>query len=118
MAGTQPRTSCRSLLKQSDSTCSMSVILSLMTFIINNQEHFQTFLSIHHNNTWNKLHLHTANANLSYLQKSTFYAGIKIFNSLPSSVTILKNDKAKFKAALRKYLPTPSFYSVDEFFKV
>jgi len=39
----------------------------------------------------------------SCFQKSTFYAGIKIFNSLPPSVTILKNDKAKFKAAFRKY---------------
>jgi len=29
-------------------------------------------------------------------KESTFYAGIKLFNSLPPSVTILKNDKAKF----------------------
>jgi hypothetical protein len=47
----------------------------------------------------------------SCFQKNTFYAGIKIFNSLPPSVTILKNDKAKFKAALRKYLNTHSFYT-------
>jgi len=39
----------------------------------------------------------------------------KFFNSLPSSVTILKNDKAKFKATLRKYPHTHSFYSVYEF---
>ena len=45
-----------------------------------------------------------------------FHAGIKIFNSLPPSVTILKNDKEKFKAALGEYLQTHSFYSVDEFF--
>jgi len=38
-----------------------------------------------------------------FSKKSTFYAGIKIFNSLPSSVTVLKNDKNKFKAALKKY---------------
>jgi len=31
-------------------------------------------------------------------------------------VTVLKNDTAKFKAALRKYLHTHSLYSVDEFF--
>jgi hypothetical protein len=29
---------------------------------------------------------------------------------------ILKNDKVKFKLALRKHLCTHSFYSVDEFF--
>jgi hypothetical protein len=28
----------------------------------------------------------------------------------------LKNEKTKFKAALKKYLNTHSFYSVDEFF--
>jgi len=31
-------------------------------------------------------------------------------------VKILKNDKAKFEAALRKYLHTHSFYSMDEIF--
>jgi len=33
----------------------------------------------------------------------------------PPRVTIFENDKAKFKAALRKYLNTHCFYSVDEF---
>ena len=37
------------------------------------------------------------------------FAGIKIFNSVPCSVTILKTDKAKFKAAL-------TLYSVNELF--
>ena len=35
------------------------------------------------------------------LKKSTFYAGINIFNSLPHGLTNLQNDKAKFKAALK-----------------
>jgi len=30
--------------------------------------------------------------------------------------SILKRDKAKFKAALRKHLNTHFFYSIDEFF--
>ena len=49
-------------------------------------------------------------------KKSMFCAGIKIVNSLPPSVTFLKNDKAKFRAALRKYIFTHYFYSVNEFF--
>jgi len=48
--------------------------------------------------------------NLSCFQSSIFYASITIFNSVPHSLTILKNDKAKFKAVLRKYLNTHSFY--------
>jgi hypothetical protein len=39
-------------------------------------------------------------------KKSTFFTVIKMFNNLPPSVTILKKDKAKFKAALRKYIHT------------
>jgi hypothetical protein len=87
----------------------MPVYTSIMNFIINNQEIFQTNSSLHNINTRNKLHLH----NLSCFQKGTFYAGIKIFNSLPPSVTNLKNDKAKFKTTLRKNLHTSSFYLVD-----
>jgi hypothetical protein len=49
-------------------------------------------------------------------KKSIFYAGMKIFNSLSTSVSVLKNDNAKFKAALRKYLYIHYFYSVYEFF--
>ena len=47
--------------------------------------------------------------------KKVHFCCIRIFNNLPPSVTILKNNKAKFKAALRRYLHTHSFYSVDAF---
>jgi len=72
--------------------------------------------SIHNIYTRNKHNLHRPNASLSYFSKGTLYAGIRIFNVLPPSLTFLKNDKAKFKAALRRYLSTHSFYSVDKFF--
>jgi hypothetical protein len=42
-------------------------------------------------------------------KKSTFYAGIRIFNSLQCSLTILKNEKTKFQVASRKYLIHTSF---------
>ena len=87
-----------------------------MNFITNNQEIFRTSSSIPNNNTRNKHQLHKPNANLSCFQKSTFYVAIKIFNSLPPSVTILQKDNAKFKAALKKYLKTHCFYCVDELF--
>ena len=73
-----------------------------MNFIINNQEIFETNSPIHNINRRNKRHIQTSNANLFCFQTSTFYAAIRIFYSLPPSVTILKRDKAKFKAALRK----------------
>jgi len=91
-------------------------ILLLMSFIISIQQYVQTNSSEHNINTRNKHHLHRLNANLSCFQKSTFYAGIKIFSSLPPSETVLKY-KAKFKAALRKYLNTHRVHSIDEYFK-
>jgi len=41
--------------------------------------------------------------------------GIRIFNSLPSNLRSLMNEKAQFKVALKRYLYTHSFYSVEEF---
>ena len=81
-----------------------------MNFIVNNQEIFHTNSPIHNINTRNKHHLPRPNAPLSCFQKSTFYAGIKLVNILPPNGTILKNDKAKFKATLRKHLHTNSFH--------
>jgi hypothetical protein len=71
---------------------------------------------IHNIDTSNKHLLHRPNANLTCFQKSIFYAGIRIFNKLPLSLISPKNEKTKFKVALRKYLNTHSFYSVDDFF--
>jgi len=39
---------------------------------------------------------------LSCFQKSTCHAGLKIFSYIPCNLTILKNEKAKFKVAVRK----------------
>jgi len=70
---------------------------------------------IHNISTRKKNYIHRPNANLSSFQKSTFNAGIKNFNNLPPTVTILKNYMARFKVAFRKYLITHSFYFVDVF---
>jgi len=92
MADAQPRTLCISLFTQLEILpVPCQYILSLMSFIINNQEIFQTNSSIHKINTKNKYHLHRPNVDLSCFQTNTFYAGIKIFNILPPSVTVLMN---------------------------
>jgi len=117
MAGAQSRTSCISLFKQSEILpVPCQYILPLMSFIISDKEIFQTNSSIHYFSTRNKHHLDRPNANLSCFKKSTLCGGIQIFNILPSDLTVLKNDKAELKAALRKCLHTHSFYSVDKCF--
>jgi hypothetical protein len=74
-----------------------------------NQEHFQTNFAVHSVNTRNKNQLHRPIANLSCFQNSAYYAGINIFNSLPSSLTSLVNKKAQFKVALKRHLITHYF---------
>ena len=78
---------------------SFFIVCSLMSFFIGNQEKFQTNSSVHNINTRNKHHLHRPVANLSYFQKGASYSGIRIFNSLPRSITNLKNEKTQFKVA-------------------
>jgi len=91
MADAQPRTSCRSLFKQLEiPPIPCQYILPLKNFIINNKDIFQTNSSIHNINT-------RLNANLSCFQTSIFYAGIKIFSSLPPTLTVLKNDTEIFQ---------------------
>jgi len=90
-------------------------MFSLMNFIINKKEFFEIHLYTILIQGIN-IRLHRLNANLSCFQKSTFYAGVKIVNTPPPSVTILKYDKAEYKAASTKQLHTHCFYCVDEVF--
>jgi hypothetical protein len=70
MAGAQPRTWCRSLFKQLEILpVPCKYMLSLISFIINNQGIFPANSSIHSINTRHKLHLQRPNANLSCFQK-------------------------------------------------
>ena len=73
--------------------------------IVINQENFQPNSPVHNISTRNKHHLHRPNASLSCFQKSIFCDAIRIFSSVPHSLTILKNYKAEFKVApeLLKY---------------
>jgi len=117
MVGTHPRTSCKMLFKKLEIlTVPSQYIYSIMSFFTENQEKFQTNSSVHNINTRNKHHFHRPVANLSCFQKGASYCGIRIFNSLPRSITILKNEKTLFKVALKKFLNAHSFYTVDEFF--
>jgi hypothetical protein len=114
--GAKPQTPCRALFKKLQILpLSCEYIFSLLNFVINNLEHFQTNSAIHCVNTRNKHHLHRPTANLICFQKSTYYSGIKPFNNVPASPKSLMNEKAKFKIVLEQNLNTHSFYFVDEF---
>jgi IS1 family transposase len=95
IAGVKSRNSCRNLFMRLEILpLPCKYMFTLMNFVVNNQEHFQTNSATHIVNTRNRNHLHRPSANLSCFQKSAYYAGIKIFNSLPSNLRSLINKKA------------------------
>jgi hypothetical protein len=47
---------------------------------------------------------------------ATYYSGTKIFNCLRKAIKGTSSKPEKFKIALKHYLLTHSFYSLDEFF--
>jgi hypothetical protein len=76
---------------------------------------FQTNSDIHNINTRYKHDLHQPSANLTSYHKGAYYAGIKLFSSLPDSIKSLNHDIKLFQPALKDYLLSHSFYSVEEF---
>jgi len=67
-----------------------------MLFIIDNPNNFPTGLEIHGLCTRSKNQLFIPITNLTSVQKGMTYSAIKIYNSLPSSILNLKNDKKQF----------------------
>jgi hypothetical protein len=65
--------------------------------------------------TRHKNQLHIPSVKFSSIHKGVTSSSIKIFKSLPSSILKFQDDKLVFKSALRKYLITPAFYSIEEF---
>ena len=86
-----------------------------MLFIIDNPNNFQTGLEIRRLHTRIKNQHFIPIANLTSVQKGITYPDIKIYNSLPSNILNLTNDRKQFKNELDKNLLNNSFYSVKEF---
>ena len=78
--------------------------------------HFQTNAEIHDINTRTKSNLHQALSHLSKYQKGTHCFGIKVFNSLLTRYKDLSHNIRQFESALKAFLYSHSFYTLDEYF--
>jgi len=72
--------------------------------IIDNPNDFQTGLEEHRQHTRSKSWLFIPIANLTSVQKGIAYFGIKIYNTLPSNILDLDNDRKHFRNELYRYL--------------
>jgi len=116
MSGAEPRASCTGFYRKLEILLvPCQYTLSMVLFILVNPNNFQTGFEIYGLHTRSKNQLFIPIANLTTVQKGITYSGNKIYNSLPSNILNLKNDRKQFK---KRYLLNNSFYSVNEFFGV
>ena len=74
-------------------TITSQFILSLMKFLLQNQEKFTSNTEVHNIYTRNKLKLHKPISNLTLYQKGVYYVSIKIFNRLPDCIARVVEKK-------------------------
>ena len=90
-------------------------IYSLLMFVVSNNHLFMVNADLYLTETRNSHNFHLPSTHLTVFQKGVHYAGIKVFNSLPTSIKSIASDTEVFKKTLKRFLMDNSFYSVDEF---
>jgi len=91
-------------------------IFSLLLFVVNNRNYFTPNSIFYDSNTRHRNNLYLPQATLAMYQKEIYYSGLKVFNGLPRALKDISSKPGKFKVALRKFLETHSFFSLDELF--
>jgi hypothetical protein len=77
----------------------------------------QTFIyEVHNHDTRSTNNFHLPITNLTKYQKEAHYTGIKIFNHRSTKKKCIANEIQVFKSALKWFLLSNSFYSIEEYF--
>ena len=85
-------------------------------FVVKNKDLFKTNSDVHSFNRRPHYDLHIPAANLTVFRNRVWYSGIKIYNHLPPTIKQLSYDISKLKAALKRFLYTNSFYTLEEYY--
>jgi len=93
----------------------LQYIFSLLLFGTKNRDLYESHSEIHNINARFISDLHTPTANLTTLQKGSFYFGIKVFNHLLTSIKNTSHDINQFRSVLSSFLLLNSFYSEEYF---
>jgi hypothetical protein len=117
MYGLRPTDSCRNIFKDLKILPMQSqYIYSLLLFVVDHRDLYQTTSQIHNINTRCKSNLHYPHSSLTTHQKGPYYFGIKLFNHLPWHIKELVHDNKQLRKVLRVFLHTKSFYTIEEYF--
>jgi len=94
------------------------LIFSLLLYVVNNKHLFTENWELHNHDTRSASNFHLTTINLNKYQKGAHYTrmGIKIFNQLPTHTQSVVNEIKVFKLALKRFILSNSFYSIQEYF--
>jgi hypothetical protein len=108
---------CRNLFKKLEILpLTSKYILSLLMFAVQNKNFFSTNNKNHNTDTRQRNNLYLPQANPTIYQKGAHYLGINYFNNkLSLEIKIVAYNQKKFKIAVKKFLYTFSFYTMEDY---
>lgn len=89
-------------------------IYEAVLFVHNNKDLFQECIRAHEHNTRLKNDLKPNVSKYSYIQKNVHFCILRLYNSFPNHVRILRTNCMKL--VIKNYLVRKAFYSLEEFF--
>jgi hypothetical protein len=87
-------------------------------FVVKNRSWFKLNSDIHGFSEIYDHDLLLPSANLKLFQKGVFYSGIKTYNHLPQTIKELSHDVKQFGLALKRFIISNFFYSLEEYFDI
>jgi hypothetical protein len=88
----------------------------LLIFVVNSMGFYYSTSQIHGFNIRNNFDLYCPQTNLSVCLRGPYYFSIKFFNHLPLNIKELSYNAKQFRIALRAFLYSTSFYTLEEYF--
>ena len=121
ICGKKKRESCKPLFeKLKVLTLTGEYIYSVMCYVVDNIDKFQTNFSVHGRTTRNMNELHRPTNSLKLFQKGAYYSAIQIYNKLPNNIKLLciQRKSKPFKTSVKEFLITHTFYNLEEYFQL
>jgi hypothetical protein len=84
-------------------------IFSPLMYVVNNKHLFTRNSEVHNQDTRSAKNFRLPITNLTIYQKCAYYAGIKIFNHLPTHIKNAANEIQVFKKTLKRFILDNSF---------
>jgi hypothetical protein len=112
------RDSCRDLFKKKLQILPLyfQYIYSLLMFVVKNRDLFKLNSDIRKISTRYNNDFHLPSSQPKLFQKWVFCSGIKTYSHLPLTIKEMSYDVKRFRQALKRFIHSNSFYSLEECF--